>query len=189
MLYVLDRSGISQAASDWDKPGTTLGQDLSFRPYMIDALNHGRGRFYGVGITSKRPGYYLSYALRRGQPTRGVVAVKVNLEEAERAWRKLPGDVALIDQRGVVILSTREDLKFRPLLPLDALQRAEVLRSRPYGNAALQPLQWSQKESLDRNVQVITLDDTDQLASARTLGGAPWQLMVLDDLAPVRMAA
>jgi len=46
MLYVLDRSGISQAASDWDKPGTTLGQDLSFRPYMIDALNHGRGRFY-----------------------------------------------------------------------------------------------------------------------------------------------
>ncbi|WP_454914582.1 hypothetical protein [Variovorax gossypii] len=51
MLYVLDRSGISQAASDWNKPGTTLGQDLSFRPYVIDALSQGRGRFYGVGIT------------------------------------------------------------------------------------------------------------------------------------------
>jgi two-component system C4-dicarboxylate transport sensor histidine kinase DctB len=189
MLYVLDGSGTSLAASDWDKPGTTLGQDLSFRPYVIDALGQGRGRFYGVGITSKRPGYYLSYALRRGQPSRGVVAVKVNLEEAERAWRKLPGDVALIDQRGVVILSTRDDLKFRPLLPLDALQRAEVLRSRPYGEASLQPLRWSQKESLDRDVQVISLDGTDQLASARTLRGAPWQLVLLDDLAPVRAAA
>lgn len=189
MLYVLDNSGTSLAASDWDKPGTTVGQDLSFRPYVIDALGQGRGRFYGVGITSKRPGYYLSYALRRGQPTRGVVAVKVNLEEAERAWRKLPGDVALIDQRGVVILSTRDALKFRPLLPLDALQRAEVLRSRPYGDASLQPLQWSHKEVLDRDVQVISLDGTDQLASTRSLRDAPWQLMVLDELAPLRVAA
>ena len=32
MLYVLDRSGTSVAASDWDQPGTTIGQDLSFRP-------------------------------------------------------------------------------------------------------------------------------------------------------------
>ncbi|KQW62141.1 sensor histidine kinase [Variovorax sp. Root411] len=189
MLYVLDASGTSLAASDWDKPGTTVGQDLSFRPYVIDALGQGRGRFYGVGITSKKPGYYLSYALRRGQASRGVVAVKINLEEAERAWRKLPGDVALIDQRGVVILATREDLKFRPLLPLDALQRAEVLRSRPYGEASLQPLRWTQKEALDRDVQVISLDGVDQLASARTLRGAPWQLVVLDDLAPLRAAA
>jgi two-component system C4-dicarboxylate transport sensor histidine kinase DctB len=189
MLYVLDAGGTSLAASDWDRPGTTVGQDLSFRPYVIDALGQGRGRFYGVGITSRKPGYYLSYALRRDQPTRGVVAVKVNLEEAERAWRKLPGDVALIDQRGVVILSTRDDLKFRPMLPLDALQRAEVLRSRPYGEAGLQPLQWAQKEALARDVQVITLDGVDQLSSSRTLRGAPWQLVVLDDLAPVRVGA
>ncbi|ATA53556.1 sensor histidine kinase [Variovorax boronicumulans] len=189
MLYVLDAGGTSLAASDWDRPGTTVGQDLSFRPYVIDALRQGRGAFYGVGITSRKPGYYLSYALRRGQPTRGVVAVKVNLEEAERAWRKLPGDVVLIDQRGVVILSTREDIKFRPMLPLDGLQRAEVQRSRPYGEAVLQPLQWVQKESLAHDVQVITLDGVDQLASTRKLRGAPWQLVVLDDLAPLRVGA
>jgi two-component system C4-dicarboxylate transport sensor histidine kinase DctB len=189
MLYVLDAAGTSLAASDWDRPGTTVGQDLSFRPYVTDALGQGRGRFYGVGITSRRPGYYLSYALRRGQPTQGVVAVKVNLEEAERAWRKLPGDVALIDQRGVVILATREDLKFRPLLPLDPTQRAEVQRSRPYGEAALQPLQWTQKEALARDVQIVALDGVDQLASKRSLRGAPWQLVALDDLAPVRVGA
>ena len=189
MLYVLDAAGTSLAASDWDRPGTTVGQDLSFRPYVIDALKQGRGRFYGVGITSRRPGYYLSYALRRDQPSRGVVAVKVNLEETERAWRKLPGDVLLVDQRGVVILSTRDNLKFRPLLPLDGLQRAEVLRSRPYGEAALQPLQWRRTEALARDVQVVALDGQDQLASARSLRGAPWQLVVLDEMAPVRVAA
>ena len=62
MLYVLDRSGTSVAASDWDRPGTTD------RPGpVVSALRaatpwrHGRGRFYGVGITSRKPGYYLSY--------------------------------------------------------------------------------------------------------------------------------
>ena len=189
MLYVLDAAGTSLAASDWDRPGTTVGQDLSFRPYVIDALGQGRGRFYGVGITSRRPGYYLAYALRRDQPTRGVVAVKVNLEESERAWRMLPGEVLVVDQRGVVILATREDLKFRPLSPLDALQRAEVQRSRPYGEAGLQPLQWTHKEALARGVQVVALDGADQLASTRALRGAPWQLVVLDELAPVRVGA
>ncbi|SEB22557.1 two-component system, NtrC family, C4-dicarboxylate transport sensor histidine kinase DctB [Variovorax sp. YR216] len=189
MLYVLDVSGTSLAASDWDRPGTTVGQDLSFRPYVIEALQQGKGRFYGVGITSRKPGYYLSYALRRDRAARGVVAVKVNLEESERGWRKLPGDVALVDERGVVILATREDMKFRPLWPLDAAQRTEVQRSRPYGEASLQPLQWRLKEVLARNVQVISLDGVDQLASTRTLRGAPWQLLVLDPLAPVRAGA
>ena len=189
MLYVLDAAGTSLAASDWGRPGTTVGQDLSFRPYVIDALAQGRGRFYGVGITSHKPGYYLSYALRRDQPVRGVVAVKVNLEESERAWRMLPGDVVLLDQRGVVILATREDLKFRPMRPLDDSQRADVLRSRPYGEAGLKPLQWTPSQALAPGVEVIALDGVAQLASTRKLHGAPWQLVVLDDLAPVRVGA
>jgi len=189
MLYVLDGEGISLAASDWDKPGTTIGQDLSFRPYVIDALKQGKGRFYGVGITSKRPGYYLSYALRRDPSSRGVVAVKINLEETERAWRKLPGDVALIDQRGVVILATRDELKFRPLRPLEERQHADVLRSRPYGEASLQPLQWAVKKVLAPDVQTISLDGVDLLASGRALNGAPWRLVVIDEMQTLRVAA
>jgi two-component system C4-dicarboxylate transport sensor histidine kinase DctB len=189
MLYVLDRSGTSVAASDWDQPGTTLGQDLSFRPYVIDALKHGRGRFYGVGITSHKPGYYLSYALRRGEAVRGVAAVKINIEETENGWRKLPGNVLVVDERGVVILSTRNDLKYRPLAPLDAAQRAEVLRSRPYGEAPLDPLRWTTLRSLTPDTQVVSLDGMAQLASARNLQRAGWRLVALDELAPVRVAA
>jgi two-component system, NtrC family, C4-dicarboxylate transport sensor histidine kinase DctB len=189
MLYVLDPGGTSLAASDWQEPGTTVGQDLSFRPYVIDAIRQGRGRFYGVGITSRRPGYYLSYALRRGERLRGVVAVKVNIEDAERGWRKLPGDVMLIDERGVVILSTREDLKYRPLAPLEAGQRAEVQRSRPYGEARLTPLDWAPQQLLATDVQQVALDGRPHLASTRALQRTPWRLVALDDLAPVREVA
>ncbi|MGM9485999.1 sensor histidine kinase [Ideonella sp. YS5] len=189
MLYVLDRSGTSVAASDWDQPGTTVGQDLSFRPYVSDAVKYGRGRFYGVGITSRRPGYYLSYALRRGEGVRGVAAVKINIEQAENAWRKLPGHVLLIDERGVVILSTRDELKYRPITPLDAAQRSEVQRSRPYGEAPLTPLSWKPLQVLATDTQLVSLDGVAQLASTRTLQRAAWRLVALDDMAPVRAAA
>jgi two-component system C4-dicarboxylate transport sensor histidine kinase DctB len=189
MLYVLDRSGTSIAASDWDRPGTTIGQDLSFRPYVSDAVVHGRGHFYGVGITSGKPGYYRSYALGRGQGVRGVAAVKIDIEEVESAWRKLPGDVLLIDERGVVILATRTEWKYRPLVPLDATQRAEVLRTRPYGEAPLEPLRWTKLQPLAHNTEVMGLDGSALLASTRTLPRAAWRLVALDDLAPARAAA
>jgi len=189
MLYVLDAAGTSLAASDWDQPGTTIGQDLSFRPYVIDALKQGRGRFYGVGITSKRPGYYLSYALHGSQRLRGVVAVKVDIAGAERAWRKLPGNVLLVDERGVVILSTRDDLKYRPLSPLGADQQAELLRSRPYGEANLQPVNWAPMEVLASDVQIVALDGATNLASTRALRRAPWRLIALDDVEAVRATA
>ena len=189
MLYVLDANGTSLAASDWDQPGTTIGQDLSFRPYVIDALKQGRGRFYGVGITSKKPGYYLSYGLRRGERLRGMVAVKVNIAEVERAWRNLPGNVLLIDERGVVILSTRDDLKFRPLAPLTAEQRAEVLLYRPYGAADLQAARWIPTQVLAADAQIIALDGLANLASMRSLQRAPWRLVALDQLTPIHVAA
>jgi two-component system C4-dicarboxylate transport sensor histidine kinase DctB len=189
MLYVLDRSGTSVAASDWDQPGTTVGQDLSFRPYVNDAVKNGRGRFYGVGITSRKPGYYLSYPLRRDELVRGVAAVKINIEEAERGWRKLPGQVVLLDERGVVILSTLEGLKYRPVAPLDAAQLAEVQRSRPYGEAPLNPLHWTTLQALTAGAELISLEGQAQLASTRTLQRAAWRLVALDDMAPLRVTA
>jgi two-component system C4-dicarboxylate transport sensor histidine kinase DctB len=189
MLYVLDAGGVSLAASDWDQPGTTIGQDLSFRPYVVQAMERGRGSFYGVGITSRRPGYYLSYALRRSERSRGLVAVKVNIERAEQAWRNAPGDALLVDERGVVILSTREDLKYRPLEPLNATQRAEVQRSRPYGEGALLPLPWTVQNALSPSAQLIKLDRATYLASSRALQRAPWRLIALDDPEPARVVA
>lgn len=189
MLYVLDAGGVSLAASDWDQPGTTIGQDLSFRPYVVQAMQRGRGSFYGVGITSRRPGYYLSYALRRGERTRGLVTVKVDIERAEQAWRKVPGDALLVDERGVVILSTRENLKYRPLEPLSAAQRAEVERSRPYGSGALQPLPWAVTSALSASTQLVALDGVAYLASSRALQHAPWRLITLDDPEPERVVA
>ena len=109
-LYVLGVSGDTLAAADFEQPGTPFGQNLSYRPYVSEALSKGRGAFFGVGITSARAGYYLSYALKDGGVTRGVATVKVNLESFERAWRDIDSDILLLDERRVAILSSRLSL-------------------------------------------------------------------------------
>jgi two-component system, NtrC family, C4-dicarboxylate transport sensor histidine kinase DctB len=188
-LYVLDLSGVGLAASDWKESGTPVGADLSFRPYVKEALANGRGRFYGVGVTSKRAGYYLSYALQRGGRQRGVAAVKVDLEDAERAWKRLSGNVLLVDERGVVILSSRDDWKFRPLAPLAAGVLEDIASTRPYGEAKLTPLHW--RESGDRvgDAALVSLDGAGYLSLARPLRRAGWSLIALDEVGHVRADA
>ncbi|NML97164.1 sensor histidine kinase [Paraburkholderia sp. RP-4-7] len=184
-LYVLSLAGVGVAASDWNEPGTPIGADLSFRPYVKDALVHGRGRFYGMGFTSKRAGYYLSYALYHHGRMSGIAAVKVDLEKTERGWNKLPGSVLLVDQRGVVILSSRDEWNFRPLAPLTPQVRAEIATTRPYGGAALVPLNWHVTQWLAPDTSLIRLGDGLMLETTRPLGQNGWRLIVLDDIAPV----
>jgi two-component system, NtrC family, C4-dicarboxylate transport sensor histidine kinase DctB len=188
-LYVLDTSGVGLAASDWKEAGTPVGADLSFRPYVKEALASGRGRFYGVGITSKRAGYYLSYALNQHGRRRGVATVKVDLEEAERAWKNLPGQVLLVDQRGVVLLSSHPQWKFRPLAPLAPAALADIAATRPYGDASLAPLDWRELSAGTGGPMVVSVDGVDYLTSSLPLPKTDWRLISLEEVAPARAAA
>ncbi|GAA4354440.1 ATP-binding protein [Variovorax defluvii] len=188
-LYIVDASGVCLAASDWNDPGTPVGANLSFRPYVKDALARGRGRFYGVGFTSRRAGYYLSYALFGQGQRRGVAAVKVDLEAAESAWRKLPGELLVLDERGVVILSSREEWKFRPLAPLGPEALADIADTRPYGSAPLTPLDWRETPQPAGGAAAIRLQGAQYLGTSRSLEPAGWRVVALDDTAPVRAGA
>lgn len=185
MLYVLDGAGLTVAAADWDQQGTPLGMNLSFRPYVQQALSAGRGRFYGVGVTSGRAGYYLSYALKHEGRTLGLATAKVSLEASERAWQQLPGQLLLLDERGVVILSSVPAWRYRPLKALDAGTVAEIGRSRPYGGSALQPLDWRVQQALATDRELLQLDGRRYLASMQPVHEGRWRLVALDDLAPL----
>ena len=188
-LYLLDAEGRGLAASDWDDPGTPVGADLSFRPYLMDALAFGRGSFYGVGITSGRPGHYLAYAIDGDRKTRGVATVKVDLEGVEQAWSQLPGIMLVVDERGVVILSTRADWKFRPLLLLTPQWRADIATPRPYGAAPLTPLPWRSRQRPAEDVEIADVAGVRYLVTSRRVNRDAWRLLVLDETAPAQATA
>jgi two-component system C4-dicarboxylate transport sensor histidine kinase DctB len=188
MLYVLDGNGLTIAAADWDREGTPYGMNLAFRPYVREALAQGRGRFYGVGITSGRAGYYLSYALKRDGRTLGLATAKVSLAANEKAWAQLPGQLMLLDERGVVILASEPRWRYRPQAALSDAQKAEIARSRPYGNSTLQPLDWRAQAADDDHV-LARFEGRRYLVSERTLHDGRWRLRALDDLAALTAQA
>ena len=107
-LYVLGVSGEALAAADFEQPGTPVDRNLSYRPYMSEALANGRGAFFGVGITSARAGYYLSYALKDGGTTRGSPPSRSIWTRSNATGGNIENGVLTgFDERRVAILSTR----------------------------------------------------------------------------------
>ncbi|MBK6472258.1 MAG: sensor histidine kinase [Betaproteobacteria bacterium] len=182
MLFVLDAGGNAQAAADWDQPITTVGHNYTYRPYMRDALANGRGRFFGVGATSRIPGYFLSYALKSGDRTLGVATVKVKLDAAERVWATLPGAMLVTDERSVVILGSRPEWKFQALRPLSPAERAVVAAEKPY-DPDPGVLPWAGGGPLQTGQHVV-VDGAEHLVTARALPAQRWQMQALDPLAP-----
>ncbi|VIO73197.1 C4-dicarboxylate transport sensor protein DctB [Bradyrhizobium ivorense] len=189
-LYVLSVSGATLAAADFDQPGTPFGENLSYRPYVSEALSRGRGAFYGVGITTAKAGYYLSYALKDGGATKGVATVKVNLESFEQAWRNTENDILLVDERGVTILASRDAWRYRPMAPLSVQTRDDIARSKPYGNHDLAPLGWNFAGQSTGDAARITAENgTAYTVSELPINRGLWRLILLDDEAPTRQTA
>jgi two-component system C4-dicarboxylate transport sensor histidine kinase DctB len=189
-LYVLGVTGEALAAADFDQPGTPFGENLSYRPYVSEAIASGRGSFFGVGITSARAGYYLSYALKDGAVIKGIAAVKVNLDSFERAWRNIEGDILLLDERQVTILASRDEWRYRPMAPLSVQMRDDISRSKPYGNHDLTPLGWTVvAQSRDGAARVTTESGTAYTVSELPINRGLWKLVLLDDETPIRQTA
>ncbi|GLR93486.1 sensor histidine kinase [Bradyrhizobium liaoningense] len=189
-LYVLSVSGEALAAADFDDAGTPVGRNLSYRPYVSEALARGRGAFFGVGITSARAGYYLSYALKEGGATKGIAIVKINLDSFERGWRDLPGDALLLDERGVTILASREAWRYRPIAALSREILDDIARSKPYADYNLTPLDWTVvARSEGGAARVATGNGTAYTISELPINRGLWKLVLLDDEAPIRQTA
>ena len=205
-IYVMDGHGRVLASSNWRRPDSYLGEDLSFRPYFRDALESGSGRFFGIGTTRGEPGYYLASALTGEAGTLGVAVIKVSLEQLEKSWSTVEAPVLVADENGVVILSAVTGWKFTTLRPLDAATRAAFDHTQQYNRRALQPLGIKPIEDYDNGVRLVRIaaeaPETVSvypvtgrfLEQSRTLPGTPWTLTVLshleqvDDLAQSRAA-
>lgn len=130
-IYVLDASGTTLSASNYREEGSFVGNNYAFRPYFSDAVAQGEGRYYAIGVTTGRPGYFLSSRLDVSG-SRGVVVAKVDLEPLEQAWRDADALTAIADRYGVVFLSGNPDWRYRPLKPIDPATRARLEAERTY---------------------------------------------------------
>ncbi|TAH52948.1 MAG: sensor histidine kinase [Betaproteobacteria bacterium] len=196
-IYVMDTQGRVAAASNWRRPDSFVGEDLSFRPYFRDAMAASTGRFFGIGTTRGDPGYYLAATLAGDQEVLGVAVVKVSLEQLEKSWSTVEAPVLVADENGVVILSAVAGWKFTTLRPLDDKTRAAFDHTQQYNRRALQPLGLRDIEDFGHGARLVRIAADEPatvsvypvsgrfLAQSRPLPGTPWTLTVLSQLEQV----
>ena len=77
-IYVITPDGDTIAASNYDGPTSFVGQNFSYRPYFQEALRGQQSRFYALGTTSLKRGYYFGSPIQIGDEIRGVIVFKVD---------------------------------------------------------------------------------------------------------------
>ncbi|ERY10256.1 two-component system sensor [Pseudomonas aeruginosa BL22] len=179
VIYLLQPDGTTQVASNWAQADSFVHRNFAFRPYYREAMQGRLARFFGLGTTSIKRGYSFASAVKEGSRIIGVLVVKVDLEHIERLWGNSPEQLLVIDNYGVVILSSREDWRFHASRPLSAAERDEIHANIPYPVQDPKPLRLQQSAWLSQSRTLPETGWTVSIYAPRTLIERPVRSVLL----------
>lgn len=158
--YLLDRSGLTIAASNWADEVTFVGNSYEYRPYYIQAMQGRLGRFFALGTASHKRGYYFSYPVRAGSKIIGVAVVKVGVEEIEAKLASSADELFVTGPEGVILLAGRPDWRLKSLAPLDEAARRRIAENRQFDLDRVEPVGpfGSALQNRDGQLVVASLD-------------------------------
>jgi two-component system C4-dicarboxylate transport sensor histidine kinase DctB len=190
--YIMDDSGRTVAASNFDQDPSFIGQSFEYRPYFTQAMTGGSGRFFALGVTSGKRGYYFGAPLRVRGRILGVLALKVDVDAIEDSWRAAEYEMIVTDSEGIVFLASRRDWQFRSLGPLGAVARHRIAATRRYDDEPLDmlPLERAGRVAGHQMLRLDSESDNREFVSvSETMPEAGWRVQVLLDTAPARRQA
>ncbi|MBL4916489.1 ATP-binding protein [Szabonella alba] len=191
-IYFMDLKGMTRAASNFDTETSFVGGNFDFRPYFYDAVAGGEGRFYALGTTSRKRGYYFGAPVRVGGSIRGALIVKIDLDAVEEAWRGDDYALMVTDPEGILFLSSRPEWLFTALAPLTDEARARLAANRRYVDAPLDPFpQEGMTEVAGQSLLAVREGPVrrDYLHLAAPMPEADWTIRVLLETASARRQA
>lgn len=181
LLYIIDTEGKTRAANNWQDPDTLVGNNYRFRPYFQDAIVGAEARYYAVGVTTDEAGYYFAQPVRNQDRIVGVAVVKLELESLQRQWQKKKPHSLLVDEEGVVILSSNLRWRYRSTRILSQRKLDALNAQRKYADKALEVLDASGALA-DRRLRI---DGQLYLNSTTRLPLQGWQMIQLTPISSV----
>src|SRR5690606_36965976 len=139
-LYVMLPDGNTLAASNFDTQTSFVGGNFAYRPYFIDPMQGKPGRFFALGTTSLKRGYYFGAPIYIDGAIAGVVVLKIDIDAIEETWRGGDYEIIVIDPEGVIFMTSRPDWLFMTVPPLTGELLARTALTRRYANAQLRDL-------------------------------------------------
>ena len=153
--YILNMEGLTIAASNYREEASFVGRNFAFRPYFKDAIRGKPGRYYALGTTSNRRGYYFSYPVYEGDSIIGVAVVKVDLTQFEKRFANQHYEFLLLDPDGIVFSSSRPNWLYRVLGELSHLELQRIADSQRYFGQSIEKLAIVYQKPFDEKSQII----------------------------------
>jgi two-component system C4-dicarboxylate transport sensor histidine kinase DctB len=192
-VFLMDRDGLTLAASNVGEPGSFVGHNYSFRPYFQNAMQGRLGIFFGVGATTGVPGYFLAAPIEgENGKAAGTAVVKISLDDCEAALARNGDPVLLADASGVVFLASVPELKYRALTPLDTGALAQIKVTRQYGKRSLDTLGMALRMQDKPHYLTAELPGKpaeDYLAQSVPAGRLGWSILLLSRTGQERQSA
>jgi two-component system C4-dicarboxylate transport sensor histidine kinase DctB len=164
--YLMSAEGVTIAASNWSQERSFVGRNFNFRPYFQDAMAGKSGRYFALGTTSKKRGYFFAYPVEHRGKIYGAVVVKIDLNEIEEDWNDPDIDLLVTDEDGVIFISTRPEWKFHTLKPLSQQDLQRIMESLRYGTGPLPSLDVIKKEGREDGSEIITLVNSTEIKNS-----------------------
>jgi two-component system C4-dicarboxylate transport sensor histidine kinase DctB len=178
-IYLMDQNGLVVASSNYDEPGSFVGRHTGTHHVYTAGLTAGAKRYFAAGAISNIPGYFIAYPVDSG---RGVVELKVNIDDLEQVWQFSPEIMLVTDRHGVVFMTNVPQWHFRAQEPLSPALFQELFEQQQYGDRVLTRL-----PVLSRQDDIWTVRDAEgnprqYLALSRPLSDSHWNIWMLSDL-------
>ncbi len=147
VIYLIDRSGVAVAASNWQEPTSFVGNDYAFRDYFRLAVRDGMAEHFAMGTVSKRPGLYISRRVDGPGGPLGVIVAKLEFDGVEADWQASGKPAYVTDRRGIVLITSLPSWRFMTTKPIAEDRLAPIRESLQFGDAPLLPLPFRKIEA------------------------------------------
>lgn len=193
-IYLMASDGTTIASSNHAETNSFVGKNFAFRPYFRFAMNGNSGRYFALGTTSGKRGYYFSSPVRHPESGEiyGAMVVKVGLDQLEDSWKGKQPIALLTDQHSIVFSGNKKEWLFKSLSPLTPMAQAELQVSRQYVGKSVQPINQLSQLNLG-HFQLLTSRANNSageyLHLKQRIAHSGWWLHTLTDTAPARISA
>ena len=136
-IYLMDRDGLTRAASNWRSDTSFVGSRYAFRAYFREALAQGSFEQFALGSVSRRPGLYIARHVDVVGQTRGVIVIKVEFDALEAEWRKSGNSVFATNRNGIILVTSVPEWRFQTITRLPRDIQAKILTDLEFGNQPL----------------------------------------------------
>ena len=189
-IYIMNRDGLTLASSNWDQSDSYVGDNYSFRPYFKGAIQSGIGKFYGIGVASGKPGYYIACPVSVEGQTLGVITIKIRLSEIQSAIGEFNDYLLVTNEDGIVILSSDLSQLYKATRQISPETRDKISITRQFYNQPLDAFQFHGTSlTIDDDNERKLLKGEAYLVQSVPLGARGWDIVQISSTGEGRTIA